>query len=96
MQDSIRSINDYYSGYLDLNFWTKTILGDTGGFSAPATNKAICSAVLETTGQKLACMVTGVNTTNPLYISYRLKFYYALTSNTPYLITLTTQKGDSN
>lgn len=50
MQDSIRSINDYYSGYLDLNFWTKTILGDTGGFSAPATNKAICSAVLETTG----------------------------------------------
>ncbi len=50
MQDSIRSINDNNVGYLDLNFWTRTILGNTGGFSAPAANRAICIAVLETTG----------------------------------------------
>ena len=50
MQDSIRSINDNNIGYLDLNFWTRTILGNTGGFSAPAANKAVCIVVLETTG----------------------------------------------
>lgn len=49
MQDYIRALNTYYTGYIDVNFWRTNILGYSGGFSAP-TGSSVCSLTLDSTG----------------------------------------------
>jgi hypothetical protein len=94
MQDYIRQLDNSYTGYIDVNFWRYTILGDSGGFSMPS-GSSICMIAHETTREKFACMVESV-TQAANYITYRLKFYYVVSANTPYIVTISTQKGDSN
>lgn len=94
IQDYIRQLDTYYTGYVDVNFWRYTILGDGGGFSMP-TGNSICTLTHETTKEKYACLVDSV-TQAANCITYRLKFYYVVAANTPYMVTISTQKGDSN
>ena len=42
LQDYIRVINSYYTGYIDVNFWRTNILGFSGGFTAPS-GSTVCS-----------------------------------------------------
>ncbi len=94
MQDYIRDIRSFYAGYIDVNFWKTTILGDSGGFSAPSGNP-VCSLTLATTGEKFACLVDSVSSSGS-FINYRLKFYYVVSASTPYIVTITSQNGNSN
>jgi hypothetical protein len=48
MQDHIRQIDTFYTGYIDVNFWRTTILGDSGGFGMPS-GSSVCSLAHETT-----------------------------------------------
>lgn len=44
IQDYIRALDTYYTGYVDVNFWRTTVLGDSGGFSLPS-GSSVCSVV---------------------------------------------------
>jgi hypothetical protein len=48
MQDFIRQIDTFYTGFIDVNFWRTTILGDSGGFGMPS-GSSVCSLMHETT-----------------------------------------------